>query len=56
MKTSQSYEREIEKLRLKHTEYFNREEWLKMQTVGRKIRETWDAYHRAKLREGKEGK
>ena len=51
MKSSQTYEREVESLRLKHTELFKAGSWIKMQTVGRKIRETWAAFHIAKDRE-----
>lgn len=51
MKSSASYEREIEKLRIKHTEHFNCGAWIKMQTIGRKIRESWVGYHIAKERE-----
>lgn len=50
MKSSQTYEREVEKLRLKHTEHFNRNQWIQMQTIGRKIRDTWAAFHTAKAR------
>lgn len=56
MRTSKSYEQEIDRLRAKHTEHFNRQEWIQMQTIRDKIKATWDAYHRAKVREGKEAK
>lgn len=53
MRTSASYQREIDKLRAKHTEHFNKQEWIQMQTIRRKIRESWAAFHRCKEREAK---
>lgn len=53
MRTSTSYEREIAKLRGKHTEHFNKGQWIQMQTIRRKLKETWAAFHRAKDREAK---
>lgn len=51
MKSSASYLKEIEALRRRHTHFFLANDWVRMQTIGKKIRDTWAAYHRAKERE-----
>lgn len=51
MKTSASYLRDIEWLRNKHSEHFRFGKWVHMQTIRRKIIESWAAFHRATERE-----
>lgn len=54
MKSSAKYEREAEALRAKGITLRQQGEYLKADTITRKLIETWAAYHRAKEREDNE--
>jgi len=50
MRTIQSYKNEIARLRERHTRLFKLNKFREMQTVNRKIRECWAAWHQLKER------
>jgi len=50
MRTLDSLKRQEQKLRALHTEMFRAHEWLKMQTVARKLRMVLDQIHELKAK------
>ncbi len=53
MKTSESWLKEIHRLRRQHTANFNHGNWGTNDTIRRKIRNAWDAHYRALEMEAK---